>query len=36
VASPWSEAERKLLVRLDAALRSREAAAAIEAIVSRV
>lgn len=36
MASPWSEVERKLLARLDAAVGSREAAAAIEAIVSRV
>lgn len=36
MASPWSEVEGKLLVRLDAAVRSREAAAAIGAIVSRV
>ncbi len=36
MASLWSEVERELLVRLDAAVRSREAAAAIEEIVSRV
>ncbi len=36
MVSPWSDAERKLLVRLDAAVRSREAVAAIGAIAARV